>query len=142
MSPQPLDAQVLAGVRAHLERAYPEEGCGVLLQGCGELRVRPLANACAADPRQGFAFAPREWLRVCREADAAGEQVVGVFHSHVDAPAYLSAVDRAEAAPGGLPLLPGALQLVVSVHGGSAGEARAYRWKDGKFLEEWRVPAG
>ena len=139
MSGGPLSAELLAAVRMHLERAYPHEGCGVILEGPGGARSQPLANACAGDPRQGFAFEPREWLRVCRDADAAGERVVAVFHSHVDAPALLSAVDRAAAAPGGVPLLPGVLHLVEAVRDGRADEARAYRFKGLKFEEEWRV---
>jgi proteasome lid subunit RPN8/RPN11 len=109
----------------------------VVLEGADGWRVLGLRNACPGDPRLGFAFEPLEWLRTCKAADACGEQLRCVFHSHVDGPARLSGVDRAWAAPSGEPLLPGALQLVVSVQGGRAREARAYRWEDGYFREEW-----
>lgn len=132
----------LAEVCAALERAHPHEGCGVVLEGPQGARVQVLRNASAGDPRLGFAFAPREWLRTSMEAEARGERVGWVFHSHVDGPAYLSAADRVAAAPGGQLLLPGVLQLVIGMQAGSAREARAYRWQDGDFRElwEWRRP--
>jgi proteasome lid subunit RPN8/RPN11 len=129
---------VLAALCAHLADAYPEEGCGVILEGGQGTRVLPLRNAYAGDRRCGFAFEPRQWLQACLAADGAGERVSWVFHSHVDGPASLSEQDRAGAAPGGQLLVPGARQLVVSVHAGRATEIRAYCCKDGEFLEEWR----
>jgi proteasome lid subunit RPN8/RPN11 len=129
-------------VCAALERAYPHEGCGVVLEGAQGTRVQVLANATPGDPRFAFAFEPREWLRTSLEAEARAERVGWVFHSHVDGPAHLSAADRVAAAPGGQLLLPGVLQLVIGVHAGRACEARAYRWQDGDFREawEWRRP--
>ncbi len=139
VSGAPLEGGVLAAVCAHLAGAYPEEGCGVILEGGEGARVLALRNAYAGDRRCGFAFEPGQWLQACLAADAVGERVSWVFHSHVDGPAALSAQDRAAAAPAGQLLLPGAGQLVVSVHAGRATEVRAYRCKDGEFLEEWRA---
>ena len=139
MSAAPLEHGVLAAVCAHLADAYPEEGCGVILEGGQGARVLRLRNAYAGDRRCGFAFEPTEWLQACLAADAAGEPVRWVFHSHVDGAATLSAEDRAAAAPGGQLLLPGVGQLVASVHAGRVREVRAYRCKDGEFLEEWRT---
>ena len=141
MRPPPLAPALLEALCAHLEQCYPEEGCGVVLVGEDGARVQPLRNASAVDPRHGFAFEPREWLQLSKAADTAGERVRCVFHSLADGAAYLSAVDREAAAPQGQPLLPGVLQLVVSVRCGRAGEAAAFRFKDGEFLEEWRGPA-
>nr|WP_228530880.1 MULTISPECIES: Mov34/MPN/PAD-1 family protein [Myxococcaceae] len=132
---------MLAEICRLLERAYPEEGCGVVLEGSEDLRATALRNAAAGDPRLGFAFEPGEWLALCRAADARGERVACVFHSHPDGAASLSAADRAAAAPGGQALLPGTLQLVVAVNAGRAGELRAWRFEDGDFREAWRTAA-
>ena len=35
----PPSAELLAALRTHLERAYPEEGCGVILEGPGGARI-------------------------------------------------------------------------------------------------------
>lgn len=132
----------------YLEAAYPQEGCGVILQACSEgaWRVRFMPNAYdryhALDPvrfphtsRNAYLFEPREWLAVLKEADARGEQITCVFHSHVNGIAHFSAEDRAQAAPAGLPVLPGTSYLVVAVVAGRATEARLFRWVDGDFLD-------
>lgn len=136
----------LGPVLRHLEATYPEEGCGVLLRRGAAWRVRPLENAYArhhaVDParfprsaRTAFLFEPREWLGVCLEAEASGEDVACVFHSHPDGAAHLSAEDRAWAAPEGEPLLPGTSYLVVSVLGGRARAAKLFWWEAGAWAE-------
>jgi proteasome lid subunit RPN8/RPN11 len=121
-------------VTRHLEAAYPLEGCGVILRegGEGPCRVLPLRNV-AGQPRTAYAFSPEEWLAVCLEADARGERVVCVFHSHVEAPATFSQEDRARAAPGGQPLLPGVFYLIGSVHRGCVVWVCEYEWREGDF---------
>jgi proteasome lid subunit RPN8/RPN11 len=82
-----------------------------------------------------YLFEPREWLALHEEADALGEQVACVFHSHVNGSANFSAEDRAQAAPAGQPLLPGVSYLVVAVDRGRATEARLFQWFEGDFLD-------
>ncbi|WP_224240992.1 Mov34/MPN/PAD-1 family protein [Hyalangium gracile] len=132
----------------HLEASYPQEGCGVILRAGanGPWRVRSLLNAYdryhAADParfprtsRTAYLFEPQEWLALHKEADARGEQIACVFHSHVNGIADFSAEDRAQAAPEGLPVLPGISYLVVAIVAGRAAEARLFRWLEGGFLD-------
>lgn len=131
----------------HLERAHPNEGCGVILRDArGELRVRPMANAQdryhARDPenfprtsRTAYLFDPREWLAVSEEADREGASVACIFHSHADVGAYFSAEDREMAAPEGMPLMPGVSYLVVAVDAGRAGVAKLFWWEGSGFEE-------
>ncbi|MCP3100381.1 M67 family metallopeptidase [Myxococcus sp. K15C18031901] len=118
----------------HLEACYPEEGCGVVLQSnpSGDWRVCPLRNASPC-PAVAYAFSPGEWLALCIQAEARGERVVSVFHSHVDAPATFSGVDRDLAAPDGQPLLPDVSYLIASVHRGCVTWVSEYVWRDGDF---------
>lgn len=138
----------LGPVLRHLESAYPNEGCGVLLRNPvnGAWRVRPMRNAYddyrARDPvryprtsRTAYVFDSGEHLRVWEAAEAAGEQVACVFHSHTDVGAYFSAEDRAMAAPNGEPLYPGMTYLVVSVDRGKATAAKLFWWDEGDFRE-------
>src|SRR5207244_3395356 len=85
---------------------------GAVLLGPQGHRIWPLDNAYdryhAKDPlqfprtsRTAYRFDPRDWLRVTEEADARGEQVSCIFHSHGDVGAYFSAEDTAMAAPDG-----------------------------------------
>ncbi|PTL85415.1 Mov34/MPN/PAD-1 family protein [Vitiosangium sp. GDMCC 1.1324] len=130
----PLLPEDLSDVVRHLESTYPREGCGVLLRAGegGSWRVLPLRNVHAA-PRIAYAFEPREWLGVLLEAEARGEHVACVFHSHVDTSADFSDEDRRQAAPDGDPLLPGVCYLVVAVHAGHISDMKIFWWDCGEF---------
>ncbi|MGO9832347.1 MAG: Mov34/MPN/PAD-1 family protein [Myxococcaceae bacterium] len=137
------DGVLLEAVR-HLEACYPEEGCGVVLQRGDGLRWVALPNAYAAfagrDPagfprsaRSAFLFEPSAWLALLREADARGEQLACIVHSHPDGQAAFSAEDRAQAAPDGVPLFPGTAYLVVALDKGQAAGASWVRWQGEQF---------
>ncbi len=137
---------ILSEVVAHAEADYPSEACGILLLREGRWRVRRMSNAYdryhAIDPlrfprtsRTAYLFDPKEWLQLLTEADANGEQIACVYHSHVDAGAYFSAEDRAMAAPDGEPVLPSTAYLVVSVVAGNTKAARLFWWENGDFRE-------
>lgn len=138
----------LSEVIRHLEACYPQEGCGVLLRAgeAGPWRVRPVRNAYdehhVREPvvfprtsRTAYLFEPREWLGVLREAEARGEQVAWVFHSHVDTAATFSDEDRHQAAPDGEPLLPGVGYLVLAVHSGCVKDMKIFWWECDDFRE-------
>ena len=116
----------LRAVAAACEAAYPEEACGLLsgVAAAGEWRVRaahPSANL-AADPRTTFEVDPALRLRLHRTLRGAGEDVVGVFHSHPDSPAEPSPRDLERAWE------PDLAWLILSVVGGrAAAPAAAHR---------------
>src|SRR6266849_2084890 len=98
MVSEPQLPEDLSPILRHLEAAYPNEGCGLLLRNAasGRWRVHPMRNAYdeyrARDPaayprtsRTAYVFDSREQLRVWEMAEAAGERVACVFHSHTDA---------------------------------------------------------
>ena len=83
---------------------------------------RPPSRACRPPPSTdvergggagGFALEDAEWWALLRQADARGERVQWIIHSHVDLPPALSAEDRAA-----MRLLPGVDWLVVSLRSG------------------------
>jgi proteasome lid subunit RPN8/RPN11 len=140
---EPLPDGVLAEIVRHAEGGYPEEVCGMVIGRPGApetYRVRPVANlanhelqadpgGCLRDARTAYKMDPLEQLRVLREADAAGWDVVLFYHSHPDHGAYFSGMDRERAlTPDGEPLWPGATYLVVSVMGGRARAASQHAW--------------
>lgn len=127
----------MAQVVAHLERAYPNEGCGLLLRTLqGTLRVHPVTNL--ADQRH--ALDPSAWPRTSRDsyvidpleivrAASHGERLEVIFHSHCDHADEFSYEDRRQALTRDrAPLWPGCRYLVVSVREGIARHATLYQF--------------
>ncbi len=131
-------AAILAAI-ARLCEAEPErEACGFVVRRGGALEVFPVPNAAdalhAEDPvafprtsRDGYVMEARAQLRVFRELEATGGRIVAVWHSHVEAGAWFSAKDRADAVIDGVPVLAGVDYLVFGLRGGRTVERRRYR---------------
>ena len=123
-------------IHAHLCRAYPDEGCGVLLGRDGE-GAREVVGIMAFENRREdsrhnrYLLAPEQFLAAERAARGAGLEVIGFFHSHPDHPARPSAFDLQNA-------WPYYSYLIVSVERGVAGDTRSWRLADdrSRFEEE------
>ena len=112
-------------VHAQLCRAYPEEGCGVLVgRDEGERRIveRVVVFENQREDSRGnrYLITPEQILKAEREARDEGLDVVGFFHSHPDHPALPSAFDLEHA-------WPYYTYLIVSVERGRVADARAWR---------------
>lgn len=125
-------AEILDAVRRHAEETYPRECCGLVLED-GVHRAENVQDELhAEDPerhprtaRTAFVLAPRDQLRLAR-AHRDG-RALAIYHSHVDAGAYLSDADLAGATLEGRPLYPGLELVVVACDAGRAGEVAVYR---------------
>ena len=89
-------------LRAHGERTYPHECCGVLLGHATPAANEVLKTVEAGNTRTDSAhnrynIAPAELIRIQREARHEGFDIVGFYHSHPDHPAQWSPTDIAEA---------------------------------------------
>jgi proteasome lid subunit RPN8/RPN11 len=90
-------------IRRHGEAAYPAECCGVLV-GRAEaeakevVRLAPAVNRRTDDPHR-YLIAPDDLRRLEAEVRAAGQEIVGYYHSHPDHPARPSAFDTEHAWP-------------------------------------------
>ena len=82
-------------------------------------RVVRCANV-ADPPTVRYRIDPREQLEAFRSMDAAGEELVAIYHSHPGSIPFPSPTDRAEA------FYPEAVYVLVSLRSG-ATEMRAYR---------------
>jgi len=131
------DPGLLHDLRRHGEEAYPAEACGVLLGAGpdGERRVTGVARCAntAAAPARRWAIDERELLRLAKAARAAGQEIVGFYHSHPDAPARPSPSDLAEA------WWTGCTWVITAVAAGQAGETSAWRLQ-GREAERSFVP--
>lgn len=137
-----ISARALDAIRADAESRYPREACGLVFGSrVAEVADHPVALANVAEAPDRFAFDDREHLEVLERADEAGRVERVLYHSHPDAGAYLSAVDRAAIAPSGYPLMPDLVHLVVEVRGGRCGEMAAFRWsQERRAFDESRPP--
>ena len=120
-----LRASLAVEIHAELCRAYPEEGCGVLvgrdLGGAREVeRAIAFENRREDSRHNRYLIAPEQFLAAEKEARAAGLDVVGFFHSHPDHPARPSAFDLENA-------WPFYSYLIVSVERGRAADSRSWR---------------
>jgi proteasome lid subunit RPN8/RPN11 len=136
--PQPIYDQI----RQHGEAAYPSESCGILLghflsQETGAVKSVTQAiftpNA-SPSPARHYEIAPKELIRILREARTAGREVLGFYHSHPDHPAEPSPTDLAEAH------WLGCSYLITAIVKGRATDTRAFHLA-GKIEEDKRFEA-
>lgn len=138
--------EVVARIAALCEGDPTREVCGYVVRRGSELEVIPMPNVAdqyhGQDPehfprtsRDSYLIDPKAHLRLERELEAWGGQIVAVWHSHVEVGAYFSRKDREDAVVDGIQLMPGAEYLVLGVKGGRVTEARRFRWEGGAFVE-------
>jgi proteasome lid subunit RPN8/RPN11 len=89
-------------LRAHGEKTYPHECCGIMLGKATDdgLQVSALiraGNTRTDSAHNRYNIAPLELVKAQREGRKAGLDIVGFYHSHPDHPAQWSQTDFAEA---------------------------------------------
>lgn len=126
---------VLPSIRADAELRYPQEACGVALGPVGSSLVEKAVALKNISPhRDRFAFDDLEFLKLLQDAYAEGQVEKVVYHSHPDAEAYLSAIDREGLEFGRV--VSQTVQLVVSVRRGLVNGMSAFRYRPGRGFEE------
>ena len=128
-----LTEQQHAIIVAHCYDGYPDEACGLLtgrLDGTEPDGRITAAVPCANAERSARTYTvdPRDMLRVMREAEARGDDIVGVWHSHTHTDAYPSPTDVR------LAVDPSWICAIVSLRDG-VPMLRAYRIRDGAIAE-------
>ncbi len=112
----------MEAIEAHGADGYPDEICGVMLGTLADravTEVRRARNIIVERSRDRYEIDPRDHIRIQREADATGLDIVGYYHSHPDHPAQASRFDteRAWAAY---------VYVIVAIHGGKPVDANAF----------------
>jgi proteasome lid subunit RPN8/RPN11 len=132
-----LTQEQLAQMRAHSERDYPFECCGLMLGRFEDGRKRvieiyPISNARAEEAKRNrFLIRPEELMRGEKYAREKGLDVVGFYHSHPDDVAVPSQYDLQHA-------WPTYSYIVVAVEKGQAADLRSWEMETdrSKFNEE------
>jgi proteasome lid subunit RPN8/RPN11 len=112
----------IEAIRAHGAEGYPNEICGIMLgprDDSAVTDVKRARNIIVERSRDRYEIDPRDHIRIEREADAAGLNIVGYYHSHPDHPAQASRFDTERA-------WAGYVYVIVSVREGKPVDANAF----------------
>jgi proteasome lid subunit RPN8/RPN11 len=134
---------ILNALYTHAIETLPEECCGLIV-GTDEDRYRRLVrcrNEMTMHHRQNPVEYPRDgseafymnsldYMMANEEAEARGERVTAVYHSHVGVGAYLSGMDLAYAVSASFPF-PDADHIVVAAFDRKVDSVAFFR-KDGE----------
>jgi proteasome lid subunit RPN8/RPN11 len=112
-------------IRAHGERDYPHECCGVLIGRAAETHavvteVFTIENQRTENRERRFLISPQDYRAAEAKANALGQAVLGFYHSHPDHPAIPSEFDREHA-------IPFLSYIIVSVRQGKSAELRSWQ---------------
>lgn len=117
-----IEREAMERIKAHGAEGYPNEICGIMVGPRGDRTVTDVKrarNIVVDRARDRYEIDPRDHMRIQREADAAGLDIVGYYHSHPDHPAQASRFDTERA-------WAGYVYLIVAVHSGEAVDANAF----------------
>ena len=109
-------------VSAHAAEGYPHEVCGMLIGPRGAARItesRRARNTVTDRARDRYEIDPLDHIRVQRECDANGDEIVGYYHSHPDHPARASVFDTERS-------WAGPVYVIVSCVGGKVVDGNAF----------------
>lgn len=155
LSPVAFPRPLLSEICAHARETLPEECCGLVFGNARDRyhRVARCRNDSTQhhlrdpqrfprDGRHGFHMNELDYLHAVESAEALGEQVTVVYHSHVDCGPYFSALDLHYARQDEFPF-PDAEHLVVSVIQGRVDGVALFQAEgpEGAFVGRSVVPA-
>ena len=124
-----------AAIVAHARAVAPNECCGLLAGHAASVarveRVLPLANADESPTT--FRADPADLLAAFESLDAAGLDLLGIYHSHPLTAAYPSPTDVTYARG-----YPGVVHVVVSLRDPDRPDVRAFRI-DGARVSELSI---
>jgi proteasome lid subunit RPN8/RPN11 len=114
---------------AHARDDMPNECCGMVGGSDGEARTVYRADNAEASPLR-YSIDAKEQFRLMQRIDAAGEELVGIYHSHTKSPAYPSQTDI------NLAGWPDAVYLIASLADPDSPEVRGFWIREGKIEED------
>ena len=134
-----LDHQVLREMQSHATSTYPEECCGLLIGKFeGNLsrklvsRIKRMDNVFEKRERyHRYRIDPLKYMDAENEATSSGEDVIGIYHSHPNAPAKPSLFDKSYA-------WPSLSYIVIEVRDSVPVETKSWILKDDRteFIQE------
>ena len=101
--PVVISEKKLQFIKNHARSTYPEECCGFLMGFDGDVRrierVASARNVNQDSRRNRYNIDPKELMHADEEARRSDLHLIGIYHSHPDAPAQPSKFDLEHAWP-------------------------------------------
>ncbi|MEK7847686.1 MAG: M67 family metallopeptidase [Chloroflexota bacterium] len=124
-----LERRFVQEMIAHAQEEAPNECCGILAGPSGQVAALYRTPNTSASPVR-YSIDPREILRVAREVEERGWEMVAFYHSHTHTHAYPSPTDIQ------LAFWPDSLYLIVSLADPRQPAVRGFYLRDGQVAEE------
>ncbi len=124
-----LDRSYVDEIIAHAREDNPNECCGIIAGTDGHAAKLYRAVNSEASPYR-YNVDPKDLLRIYRDLEDHGLDVLAIYHSHTHTEAYPSPTDVSLAA------WPEAYYLIVSLADEANPVLRAFRIQDGEVSEE------
>jgi proteasome lid subunit RPN8/RPN11 len=129
-----LDRSYVDEMVAHAREDNPNECCGIIAGNDGHgVKLYRALNAEASPYR--YSVDPKDLLRIYRDLDKNGWDVLAIYHSHTHTEAYPSPTDVRLAS------WPDAHYVIVSLADESEPVVRAFRIQNGAIEEQELVVA-
>ena len=112
----------------HAREDLPDECCGMVGGVDGEARTVYRAENAEASPLR-YSIDAKEQFRLMQTIEEAGEELVGIYHSHTKSEAYPSQTDV------NLAGWPEVVYLIVSLADSEAPDLKGFWIKDGEIAD-------
>ncbi len=119
-----IDSDAYRAIEQHGQASYPLEACGLLIGRLGEhgwqiSQARAVANLNTDRASDRFALDPQGYQQIDQELRHTDDEIIGIYHSHPDCPAWPSPTDLESA-------WPDFVYLIVSIQQAKADSMQAW----------------
>jgi proteasome lid subunit RPN8/RPN11 len=124
-----ISQQLIDEMVAHAREDLPDECCGMIGGRDGEATsVVPVENAAHSPLR--YEMDPQGQFDALKQIEGAGDELIGIYHSHTRSAAYPSQTDVNEAR-----MWPEQVYVIVSLEDEEAPDVKAYDLADLKIAD-------
>ena len=124
-----ISQQLIDEMVAHAREDLPNECCGMIGGRDGEASSVVRVENAAASPLR-YEMDPQGQYDGLKRIEDAGEELIGIYHSHTRSAAYPSQTDVNEAV-----MWPEQAYVIVSLENGDAPDVKAYSLRDMKIAD-------
>ena len=128
-----LDHKVYKSIYQHARKTFPGECCGFLYGKENESRLifqsLEINNVMKGDQRDKFEIAPKDYQYAEAYARKNGLDLLGIYHSHPNHPAYPSEFDLNRA-------FPYFSYIIISLDNDKLLDIRSWKLSENKSFEE------